>query len=425
MHALLLPIGSAGDVHPFIGLGLELRRRGHRVTVLCNAYFEELICKTGLEFAPLGTTEEFRQLLDHPDLWNPWRSFELIYRHGFLPVIPKIYEFIQQHFVPSETVVVASSLAFGARIAQEKFAIPTVSVHLQPSVFRSVYDTPVYPSMNMGSQMPRVMKRLLFRWIDWYIDRIIAPEINAFRHGVGLPPVKRLFNGWLESPECVLGFFPDWFAPPQPDWPSQTHLVGFPLYDAFGVEPLPEGLETFLRAGEPPITFTAGSAMKQGRWFFEESVKACQQLGHRALLINKFRDQVPDPLPKSMFYAHYAPFSQVFPRSRIVVHHGGIGTTAQVFAAGVPQLVMPLAFDQPDQAARVERLGVGGQIARRNYRADKVANALRTILRNPLLDLRAKTLSPRNDGPRSLAQACDWVERTFSEKKEFSMRGEN
>jgi rhamnosyltransferase subunit B len=413
MHALLIPIGSAGDVHPFIGLGIELKRRGHRVTVLCNAYFEELIRKTGLEFVPLGTVEDFRRVLDHPDLWDPWRSFQFIYREGFLPVLEPVYQFVVERYVAGETIVVASSLAFGARIAQEKFNIPTVSVHLQPAVFRSLYENPVMPTLSLPQGIPRWMKRVVFRVVDAYIDRVIGPDLNRFRAQVGLFPITRVFKDWLHSPDSVVGFFPEWFAAPQPDWPPQTHLVGFPLYDGFGVEVMPEGLDAFLSKGEPPVTFTAGSAMKQGRWFFEESVKACQQLGHRALLINKFRDQVPDPLPEGMFYAHYAPFSRVFPRSRLVVHHGGIGTTAQVLAAGVPQLVMPLAFDQPDQAMRVERLGVGETIARRNYQADKVANALKNLLRNPMVFQRAKKLAPLNNGPRSLSDACDWVERTF------------
>src|SRR5262249_32355180 len=150
--------------------------------------------------------------------------------------------------------------------------------------------------------------------------------------------------------------FPEWFGPPQPDWPPNVTMTSFPLFDERGLAELPTDVETFLAAGTPPIVFTPGSAMKQGRAFFTTAVEACVRLGRRGVLLTRFGEQVPPSWPEGIRHFEYVPFSQVFPRAAAVVHHGGIGTTSQCLAAGVPQLIMHMAHDQPDNAARILKL---------------------------------------------------------------------
>jgi rhamnosyltransferase subunit B len=104
--------------------------------------------------------------------------------------------------------------------------------------------------------------------------------------------------------------------------------------------------------------------MAHGRSFFSAALQACQALGRRALLITSYADQLPEVLPTGCHHVAYAPFESVVPRLAGLVHHGGIGTSAQALAAGVPQLVCPFAHDQFDNAARLKRLGVGRVVAR-------------------------------------------------------------
>src|SRR5262249_48894583 len=111
MHVLLIPIGSSGDVHPFIGLGLALRDRGHRVTLITSAYFEPLAQRHGIELLPLGTREEFESVLLHPDAWHPQRSFRVVAEWGMIRPLRPIYEMIAERYVPGQTVVVAGTLA--------------------------------------------------------------------------------------------------------------------------------------------------------------------------------------------------------------------------------------------------------------------------------------------------------------------------
>jgi len=170
----------------------------------------------------------------------------------------------------------------------------------------------------------------------------------------------------LVTADQVLGAFPDWYAKPQPDWPPNTVLTGFPVYDRPEDQTLTPELEAFLRAGEAPVVFTAGSAMAHSKKHFETAVAAAQQTGLRAILVSAFPEQIPQNLPSTIMHVQYAPFSVLFRRACIVQHHGGIGTSIQGLAAGIPQIVTPFAHDQFDNAFRLQRLGVARELNRLN-----------------------------------------------------------
>jgi rhamnosyltransferase subunit B len=117
-------------------------------------------------------------------------------------------------------------------------------------------------------------------------------------------------------------------------------------------------------------------------------------------------------LPKELFATDYVPYSTVFPRSSCVVHQGGVGTTAQAMRAGVPQLVMPYAYDQPDNAVRMARLGVGLTVSRKRYTADRVTKQL-GVLAAPSFQERARDLGNKISAERGLPAACAAIERAI------------
>ena len=151
--------------------------------------------------------------------------------------------------------------------------------------------------------------------------------------------------------------------------------------------------------------------MRQGRQFFLESIKACQLLGRRGLLLTPYRDQVPATLPDEIRHFDYIPFGQLMPRVATLAHQGGIGTLARALAAGVPQLVMPNAYDQPDNAARLERLGVGASIPPQKYRGRAVAEKLTSLLTSPRVRARCQAVSGKFRADRPVDAACLLVEQ--------------
>jgi UDP:flavonoid glycosyltransferase YjiC (YdhE family) len=199
---------------------------------------------------------------------------------------------------------------------------------------------------------------------------------------------------------------------PQPDWHKTTLQTGFCFYDGQDdLGTMPENLTKFLDAGEPPIVFTLGSAaVMDARDFFEESAKAAKILGKRAVLLYGVFNEPPKILNESIVGFDYAPYSMVFPKAACVVHQGGVGTTAQVLRAGVPHLFMPYSHDQPDNAARCERLGVARVISRDDYTAENAAKYLREILTNSSYQAKAIEASEIVAAEGGTKTACDAIE---------------
>jgi rhamnosyltransferase subunit B len=409
MNVLLPTLGSAGDVHPFIALGTALEARGHRATIITTPLFQPLIEAQGLRYLPVGTLEQVRAAIAHPDLWHLRKGFEVLAR-VFIPAIGEIYRLIEKH-ADANTVVAFSTGAFGARVAQEKLGIPSASIHLQPTVIRSVVDQGMYGNIRLSASHPRWFKHGLFGLVDWLIlDRRMKRPLNEFRATLGLAPVDRVMHRWMHSPQLVIAFFPEWFAPLQPDWPANTHAVGFPLWDLGGEAAPLQAAEEFLNAGAAPVIFTPGSAGSTMHRFFRESVDAARQLKLRAMLVTNYPEQIPAWLPEGMRVFGYLPFSQVLPRAALLVYHGGVGTLAQGIKAGIPHLVVPNGYDQFDSGWRIERLGLGTCIPQSRYRARRVAAAIRAILSNgPSVENRREFAS-RVDGDLAIARACDLIE---------------
>jgi len=361
---ILCPAGSYGDVHPFVGLGLVLKRRGHDVSIHTNGYFRPLVERAGLRFVEVGTKEEYESAVANPDLWHKTKAGKVVADMCAL-LIERGYAALEREVVAGETMVAAGSLAFSARIAHETMGVPMATIHLQPSLIRSVHETPLLGHLNIN-WMPAFLKRATFWLADALIlDRIFAGPVNRFRARFGLAPIRHMIEDWWHSPLLTVGMFPEWFAAPQPDWPAQIRLTDFPLWDEQGVTPIEPALEEFLAAGERPIVFTPGSAMIHGHDWLRAGAEACAALGRRGVLLTRYPEQLPANLPESVRHFAYAPFSQLLPRCAALVHHGGIGTMSQALAAGIPQLIKPMAHDQFDNAARIERLGVGlGMIKR-------------------------------------------------------------
>jgi rhamnosyltransferase subunit B len=321
-----------------------------------------------------------------------------------IPAIQPLYEILSEN-LSSNAILVAQGQMFGAHLAHEKLGVPFVTINLQPAAFRSIHDAPLMPGW-----IPPSLRSAVYALLDYLVlDRELAGDINAFRSQLGLPKARRIFASWVHSPQKSIGLFPDWFAPPQPDWPTQTELAGFVFLDE-GPRPLDPALSAFLAEGEPPIVFTPGTAMRHADLFFEASIQASIEMGRRALLLTQYPDQVPSPLPDGVATFAYVPFAAVLPHSAALVHHGGIGTVAQALAAGIPQLVRPMAFDQPDNAARVQRLGVGLSIRPDHYKPRTVAGMLHTLLNSQDVHTKCRFYSDVIHPDAGLAAACNAIE---------------
>ena len=414
MRIIMTPVGSGGDVHPYVSVALALQRRGHDVSMIINPHFGPLLDRVGLPFVPIGTVDDYDAILSHPDLWHDRRGLSVL-GGAVRRFALEAFELIRTEAAGVTPVLVAPGLAFSARVAHEVLGLPLVTMHLQPSCLVSAHETPVqHPRLRSINRWPALLKRLVLALGDRLADRALAPAANALRAELDLPPVRRITSEWWHSPQRVIGLFPDWYAPVQPDWPRQTILTGFPLYDAADAAPLAPALDDWLSesdaAGRRPMVFVAGTGNRQGSRFFQAGADACRRLGRPGLLLTRFPEQLPDPLPAGVRHADYAPLSRVLPRAAAIAHHGGIGTAAEALRAGCPQLVMPMTFDQPDNAVRLERLGVARTLWPGAVDGRGAARALDALLGSDDTRTACRDAARRFEGTDPVTRTCELIE---------------
>ena len=401
MNVILVSIGTDGDIFPYVGLGAKLRDRGHSVTLAASAHYESLATAHNFAFRALVSTEENRELFDHPDFWHPIKTARLSARWG-VRFLRRQYELLSS-LAREDSVLVANPGVFAAGLVHEKFGHPWATLLLQPGLIPSSIAPPIMPGFAFLRGAPRWVWKLFWRALDVVGDVLVGRELNSLRASLGLKPMRRMFQNWL-SPQLVLGMFPEWYGPPQTDWPAQLQLTGFPLVDGGQRNGLTDDVLDFCRSGPPPVAFTFGTGMRHSAAFFGAALRASELGGVRAIFLTKHRDQLPNPLPSSVLHCDFAPFRSLFPRCAAVVHHGGIGTVAQAMAAGTPQLIQPICFDQMDNGARVQQLGVGDSLNSSRCQPEQIAGALSKMV-TPEMRSRCRAIAERLkvDGPLDTA----------------------
>ena len=416
---VIATFGSLGDVHPAIALGLGLKHKGHDVAIAVSELYRSKIELEGLDFYPippdLGNLDP--ALLDR--ILDVKTGTQAVISELLLPVVRETYSDLMQAIQDAD-LLISSDFLFASPLLAQKTGIPWVSYLLSPASFFSVYDPPKLIGFANLPQLPfleRALNRAVLQLARLGTIRWCQP-IRQLRRELGLPPGNHPLFEDKYSPHLVLAIFSEVLGVPQPDWIPQAQVTGFAFYDRLlPGQKLSAELADFLASGSPPVVFTLGSsAVERAGNFYTESLEAVKALGCRAVFlvgIEDFQNGLPMPLPSGTIAVDYAPFSELFPRAAAIVHQGGVGTTAQALRAGVPMLVVPYAFDQPDNAARVVRLGVALQISRESYGCEQAVTALRQLLTNPIYKTTAQSVKEQVDAEDGVQSACDAIERTF------------
>ncbi len=407
---LITAFGTAGDINPFLAIGGELLARGSEVAVLTSSQFEDAVRAGGMEFESIGSREEYRASVADPDFWHP-RKGSVAGLRALIPTLPRIVAGIRRRLAPGRTAIVTSPFAYGSLAARELFGLPALLVTPNPKYMRSVYSPPRRGYLDVPSWTGRAGARLSFRIADWLERRYLAPEINEHRRSLGLSGIRdpREYAARVEKIVCA---WPEWLYPRQPDWPAGAETVGFLFNDG-----PPLAAEDSCDGPENPIVFTIGTGVSHAREFFRTAAAAARRLGRPALLVTPDREQVPVQLPPGVRHLAWAPFERILPRAAAIVHHGGIGTSARALQAGIPQVIVPQAHDQFDNAQRLSRLGISATVQMKAFSERRLAGALHRLLSSAPVRRRCAEYARLLAASGSAAERCAYAaESVFADR---------
>ncbi len=393
-------VGTKGDVLPLLALAEELKRRGHACDVLANESFEDLAGSKGLGFRGV-TTEQANNLVGHEE------NLEF---HIMPSYAPTIRYFEEQRRKGAQLVVVNLDEFSASNLMCELFALPLCRAHLAPKRIKSLLAPPWPAQRYLGGPFGATFRKFTLPRSYAALERApgFLSRLNPYRASLGLPPI----GSTLEIDRNVterLCLFPDWFCSPAPDWPTPTRVVGFPLPPAFSA--LPQEVVAFAEQQGRPIVFTPGTGVQDVADFFRDAKACCDALGRPGLFLSRCLTREQQDFGPSVLTWDYLELASVLPLAELLVHHGGIGTTARAFQAGVAQLVRPVAYDQSDNGHRVRTLGAGGMLEAEDYSLEAFIHMARRLLSDP--DVARSVRECRNSISRAegVTRGADALER--------------
>jgi rhamnosyltransferase subunit B len=395
--------GTGGDLFPFSRIGALLKERGHSVVLIhgieqpfYKKFHDDMVKMFGLNYVAVEPEEA---ILPEPSpslAEGPWytRRRRWLTATNNFDMTSEQSEFntLAEYCRRDDTIlIVHKNMHLVSQAAAEKFEVPMISV----------YPGPFYlSSMSLLAD----------------IYRLRAEAVNRFRAEIGLPPVDD-WQSLIWSSDLNIGLWPAWYAPPESYWPSPSRLVGFLCDYGDGSAGIPQEAEDFLASDEPPVLITHGTTVPDRPGFFSASAEACRQLGLRAILVCRYEELIPHPLPANIKWFDYLPLRNLMPRMRAIIHHGGIGTTSQALAAGIPQLALGFNYDRPDNGTRLRNLGVGKFLPSAFWHPQAIIDALRELLESPVVRQRCQELSRRSGFQDGASRACDIIENLIAEKR--------
>ncbi len=403
MRVLMAALGSLGDLFPVIGFARALREKGHSVAVITSGTFQREVLDAGLEYIELLDAASYEACRDaFEQTASSRRKVDPEVESLALSVPGRLYRLIEEYHVPGTTVSAALPwFTLGAtRLAQEKLGIPNAYVWVNVRDFRLV--EPRFPHMLRG--LEDLLKNALINCLA----RPVRRTFDELRRELELPRERNFFRAWWCSAQLNVALFPAWFVPWLRQRLPNTVLTDFPLYQRDENTAVPEQLEKFLIAGDPPVLFTTASWRSKLDDFFTTSVAACEALGVRGVLLSEGIAQTPRS-SRSTIAAGYVPLKSLLPRASAIVHHGGLGTIASALAAGTPQLAVPWTGDHPFNARCLERLKVGISLPPRSY-GREAASALKRLLADDEIRENCRTIAARFEGRPDFSEAIRRLE---------------
>ncbi len=413
MNITILTYGSRGDIQPFIPLSLGLIARGHSVKLAAPARFRTLVEENHIRFVPLAgePAELSRRLNDSGQ--NFIKMVHELMNHA-IEIGADIFHQTEDACKDADLIIHTLMHAIGAHTLAREMNIPDVHIQLLP-MFTPTGD---YPNVTMPDLRLRPLN-----WLTHYLTcrmTFWAARIGfeQVRHHAGLAK-RKLYSPFDDNPlrprTAILCAWSPSVIPPSSDWTSNVHVIGYFFGDSdIDYQPNAE-LQRFLDAGEPPICVSFGSMLNRDAEKIDRIIRqSLSQTNNRGIVLSGW-SELKHASSNEILYLNAVPHQWLLPRCKMIIHHGGAGTISAGLHAGIPNIVIPFAADQPFWAKRVHALGVGPKPL--PVKKLSVKNLTQTIIEadDHAIRRHAQDISQELRGEDGVGKAVELIEKYSNE----------
>ena len=359
MNITILTYGSHGDVQPFLPLSLGLMARGHAVKLAAPSRFKNLVEGYGIQFVPLaGEPEDLSRRLNDAG-YNFIKMVQEMMDHA-VEIGAEMLHQTEEACSDAELIIHTFSHAVGAHTLAREMNIPDIHIQTFP-IFTPTGD---YPNVTMPDLKLRALNyftHAISMKISWWTSKLGYEQVLR-RSGLSR---RKLYSPFdkdpLRSPTPILCAWSPSFLPPSPEWNSNVHVTGYYFFKVDESYQPPVALKNFLDAGKPPICISFGSMVNRRAEHIDDIVRsALMQTNNRGVILSGWSELV-NQARDDLLYLDAAPHDWLLPRCKMIIHHGGAGTTSAGLRSGIPNVVVPFTADQPFWGRRVHAIGAGSK----------------------------------------------------------------
>lgn len=390
MKITILTYGSRGDVQPFLPLSLRLIEEGHSVKLAAPFRFKSFVEEHGIDFVALsGDPEDLSRRLNNAG-HNFVKLLHELTGHA-IEIGADIWRQTEEACKDADLILHTFTHAVGAHTLARERGIPDIHIQTFP-MFTPTGDYPNVTLPDLGSRLLNRFTHTLSGKITWWTSQM---GFERVRRRAGLPRRKLYWpfdDDTLRPRTPILCAWSPTVLPPSRDWQPNVHVTGYYFFpeDRF-YQPAAE-LLSFLQEGAPPVCVTFGSMVNRERDRIDRIVReALKKTGHRGIILSGWGG-VKHPPSVDLLYLESAPHDWLLPHCKLVIHHGGAGTTAASLRAGIPNIVIPFMADQPFWGRRVHAVGVGPKpISIKKLSVENLTSAIATV-EHPSVRQRARAV---------------------------------
>ncbi|PCJ19166.1 MAG: hypothetical protein COB02_08955 [Candidatus Cloacimonadota bacterium] len=394
MNVLFISLGSYGDILPMVSIGKEFLAQNHQVTLMTNENFKEIAISHGFAFLEVGTQKEYISTLKSinvkDSIFLGAKLLDFLVLNPIDPMLKKL-----QKTNKKDLLIISYPGNIAAKIFAEKHNINFVSVVFAPILLKSITNPPRINSYDFLNSLPIFIRRFLFFSFESILNLLLLKKVNKLRKSIGLDKISD-FTSWIYSEQLILALFDESFCAYLNDWPKQVQITGFPLASLNSTKS-PTELREFFQSKKDVILFTQGTPNSHISDFFSIASKICKQLDIKGIFVTQFIEQIQNLQSDHIIICKSIDFKNTLAKIQGIVHHGGIGTSAQSLQAGIPQIIIPWGVDQYDNAKHLKKMGVSIEVSQGKSMQKNLQKALKNILSNQDIQAKAKKHSKQRN----------------------------